>query len=184
MEDGRKEYRLERVETDGWLRRVADEFQQTPAAQGKKVEVSVPDGLPPLMMDSQAMAGAIHNLLDNAVKYSPGRDTVWLDAAATADRAGIAISVRDEGVGIPSDEQRHLFERFFRGHRLADTVAGTGLGLSLVKHVVSAHGGEISVASTPGTGTTVTIVLPGFRNQESGIRNRDSGITGIRGRDS
>jgi signal transduction histidine kinase len=160
MEDGRREYRLERVETVGWLRAMADEFQHTPAAQGKTIAVSVPEDLPPVMMDPQAMAGAIHNLLDNAVKYSPDRDTVWLDAAAAADGAGVVISVRDEGVGVPPDEQRHLFDRFFRGHQLADTVAGTGLGLSLVKHVVSAHGGEISVTSTPGRGTTFTVVLP------------------------
>jgi len=174
MEDGRKEYRLARVETSGWVRSVADEFRQTPASQSKTVATSVAEGLPPLMMDAQAMAGAIHNLLDNAVKYSPGRDTVWLDASATAGGASVAISVRDEGIGIPPEEQRHLFDRFFRGRQLADAVAGTGLGLSLVKHVVSAHGGKISVASTPGKGTTVTMLLPGFRNQESGVGGRSS----------
>ena len=160
MEDGRKEYRFERMETSGWVRSVADDFQRTPAAQGKTIAVSVPEGLPPLMADAQAMAGAIHNLLDNAVKYSPGRETVWLDASATASGASVAIAIRDEGVGIPPDEQQHLFERFFRGRRLTDTIAGTGLGLSLVKHVVSAHGGEVFVTSTPGAGTTFTVVLP------------------------
>jgi len=160
MEDGRKEYRLELVETSGWLRRAADDFQRTPAAHGTSIAVSVPDGLPPLMLDAQAMTGAIHNLLDNAVKYSPGRDTVWLDASVTGGGTRVAIAVRDEGVGIPPDELRHLFERFFRGHELADAVAGTGLGLSLVKHVVSAHGGEIAVTSTPGAGTTFTVSLP------------------------
>jgi signal transduction histidine kinase len=160
MDEGRKEYRCERVETSGWVRAVADDFQRTPAAQGKTIAVSVPEGLPPLMVDAQAMAGAIHNLLDNAVKYSPGGDTVWLDVSATAGGASVAISIRDEGVGIPPDEQQHLFERFFRGRRLTDTIAGTGLGLSLVKHVICAHGGEISVTSTPGAGTTFTVVLP------------------------
>jgi len=160
MDEGRKEYRLELVETSGWVRALADDFRRTPAAQGKAIAVSVREGLPPLTVDAQAMSGAIHNLLDNAVKYSPGGDTVWLDASTTADGAGVAITVRDEGVGIPPDEQQHLFDRFFRGHQLADTVAGTGLGLSLVKHVVSAHGGEISVTSTPGVGTTFTVVLP------------------------
>lgn len=160
MDEGRKEYRSERVETSGWVRAVVDDFQRTPAAQGKAIIVSAPESLPSLMVDPQAMAGAIHNLLDNAVKYSHGRDTVWLDVAATTGGASVAISVRDEGVGIPLEEQQHVFERFFRGRQLADTVAGTGLGLSLVKHVVSAHGGKISVASTPGAGTTFTVVLP------------------------
>jgi signal transduction histidine kinase len=160
MEDGRKEYRLERVETSSWLRGVADEFQQTPAAQGRTIAVSVPEELPPLMIDAQAVGGAIHNLLDNAVKYSPGCNTVRLDASVQADGGGVAISVRDEGVGIPPDEQQHLFDRFYRGHQLADVVPGTGLGLSLVKHVVSAHGGQVSVTSTPGKGTTFTMALP------------------------
>jgi two-component system phosphate regulon sensor histidine kinase PhoR len=169
MEDGRREYRLERVETVGWLRAMADEFQHTPAAQGKTIAVSVPEHLPPVMMDPQAMAGAIHNLLDNAVKYSPGRDTVWLNVSLADGGASVAIAVRDEGVGVPPDDQRHLFERFFRGHALADSVAGTGLGLSLVKHVVSAHGGEIFVASTTGKGTTFTITLHGAGDQGSGV---------------
>ncbi len=165
MEDGRKEYRFERVETAGWVRAVVGEFQREPAAQGKRIAVSVLEGLPPLMVDVQAMTGAIHNLLDNAVKYSPGRDTVWLDASPTADGASVTIAIRDEGVGIPADEQRHLFERFFRGRALAGAVAGTGLGLSLVKQVVTAHGGEVSVTSKPGEGTTFTITLHGTRDR-------------------
>jgi signal transduction histidine kinase len=165
MEDGRKEYRFARVDTSGWVRSVADDFQRTPAAQGRTIAVSVPEGLPPLAVDAQAMTGAIHNLLDNAVKYSPGRNTVWLNVSATGGGASVAIAIRDEGVGIPADEQQHLFDRFFRGRQLADAVAGTGLGLSLVKHVVSAHGGEISVMSTPGKGTTFTVVLPVERDR-------------------
>jgi signal transduction histidine kinase len=160
MDEGRKQYRFERVDTCGWLRGVADDFQRTSAAQARTIAVSAPDGLPPLWVDPQAMAGAVHNLLDNAVKYSPNGGEVVLDVSATADGSGVAIGIRDEGVGIPPDEQQHLFERFFRGRQLADTVAGTGLGLSLVKQVVSAHGGEISVASMPGVGTTFTVVLP------------------------
>ena len=173
MEDGRKEYRFERVETSGWLRRVADEFQRTPAAQGKTIAVSVPEGLPPLMVDAQAMAGAIHNLLDNAVKYSPGRDTVWLDASATADGAGVAIAVRDEGVGIPPDEQQHLFERFFRGHQARRhrrrhrprSEPGEARGLRSrrgdLRHEHAGHGHDVHSGSAA--------------SQESGVGSRESG---------
>ena len=110
------------------------------------------------METGPALARAIHNLLDNAVKYSPGCDTVWLDARG--DESAVSISVRDRGIGISAGDRPHIFERFFRGHALEASARGTGLGLSLVQHVVSAHGGTIDVASEPGQGTTVTVRLP------------------------
>jgi signal transduction histidine kinase len=156
MEDGQKEYRREPIDTSPWLRAVADEFQRSLPAKGKTIATSVPDNLPPLVGDAQALSGAIQNLLDNAVKYSPECDTVWLDASTTAST--VVITVRDRGVGIPPGEQQHVFERFYRGHA-ASAVTGTGLGLSLVKHVVEAHGGTITLDSKVGEGTTVTITL-------------------------
>ncbi|MCX6538767.1 MAG: HAMP domain-containing sensor histidine kinase [Acidobacteria bacterium] len=156
MEDGQKEYRREPIDISPWLRAVADEFQRSLPAKGKTVATSVPDNLPPIVADAQALSGAIQNLLDNAVKYSPECDTVWLDASTTAST--VVITVRDRGVGIPPGEQPHVFERFYRGHA-ASAVTGTGLGLSLVKHVVEAHGGTITLDSKVGEGTTVTITL-------------------------
>jgi signal transduction histidine kinase len=150
MEEGRREYRFEAIDTSRWLRGVADEFQRSLPAGGKRVAVTVPDGLPPL-------SGAIQNLLDNAVKYSPDCDTVWLDASSNP--SALVIAVRDRGVGIPPGEQPHVFERFYRGEA-AGAVSGTGLGLSLVAHVVNAHGGTIALTSAPGQGTTVAVSLP------------------------
>jgi signal transduction histidine kinase len=159
MEDGRKEYRFEDVETALWLRAVARDFEHAPAVASTRLEISIPDVLPRIRADGEALATAVHNLLDNAVKYSPGCDTVWLEARA--EGSDVVISVRDRGIGIPAEERAHLFERFFRGRQLADAVKGTGLGLSLVHHIVSAHRGAITVASEPGQGTAVTIRLPG-----------------------
>jgi signal transduction histidine kinase len=72
----------------------------------------------------------------------------------------LVIRVRDEGVGISAEDLPRVFDRFFRGAQLADSVRGTGLGLSLVQHLVLAHGGTITCASTPGQGTTFTMTLP------------------------
>jgi signal transduction histidine kinase len=87
------------------------------------------------------MTTLLENLLDNAVKYSPGSARVWVEAGAGP--GAVEICVRDEGVGIAEEDQAHIFERFFRGHD-AGTVAGTGLGLALVQRIVAAHGGTVA----------------------------------------
>jgi len=157
MEEGRQEYHFENIETAAWLRQTVAEFQAT-IGQGKRVESMIPDALGCIRGDAPALARAVHNLLDNAVKYSPGCDTVWLDVRG--DETAVSISVRDRGIGIAAGDRPHIFERFFRGHVLEASARGTGLGLSLVQHVVSAHDGTIEVASEPGQGTTVTVRLP------------------------
>ena len=158
MEDGRKEYRFAPIDTGEWLREVAADFQDTLAAGQWTLDVSIPNGLPGISGDCTALTTAVQNLLDNAVKYSPKSPTVWLEAAEDGGR--VAIRVRDQGVGIPEDEQPRVFERFYRGRELADVVKGTGLGLSLVQHIVRAHGGSVELQSRPGEGSTFTILLP------------------------
>ena len=100
------------------------------------------------------------NLLDNALKYGnrPG-----LSVEFYAERLGpnVHLQVRDNGPGIPYEDQEHIFERFYRVHKdRARHTGGTGLGLSIVKNVIEAHGGEVSLQSIPGTGSTFHIVLP------------------------
>jgi signal transduction histidine kinase len=156
MEEGRQQYHVDSIETAAWLRQTVAEFQAT-LGQDKRLESTIPDTLRCIRGDRSALARAIHNLLDNAVKYSSGCDTVWLDARE--DESGVVISVRDKGIGIPASDRPHIFDRFFRGRALDGPASGTGLGLSLVQHIVSAHGGTIDLASEPGQGTTVTIRL-------------------------
>jgi signal transduction histidine kinase len=99
------------------------------------------------------------NLLDNAVKYSNGLK----DVAVTVGTAGtdVHIAVRDRGIGIAAAEQKKIYEKFYRvGGTLVHDVKGSGLGLSIVMHVVKAHGGRVELVSAPGDGSTFTIVLP------------------------
>jgi signal transduction histidine kinase len=99
------------------------------------------------------------NLLDNALKFSPQGRRVWVRLARVNGRA--VLTVRDEGPGIPSDEQGRIFERFFRGRWAVQMgVPGSGLGLSIVKHIVLRHGGDIQVRSTLGAGTEFVVTLP------------------------
>jgi signal transduction histidine kinase len=158
MEDGRKRYRLEPLDTTAWLRGVAKEFEGDAARVGFSLETSIPDDLPRVNGDCDALATAVHNLLDNAVKYSPGSKTVWLDAKDMGGR--VRIRVRDRGVGIPAGRQSQIFERFYRvDGELSKHVKGVGLGLSLVRHIVESHHGTVSVVSRQGEGSTFAIEL-------------------------
>jgi signal transduction histidine kinase len=160
MEEGCKQYRFEPLDATAWLRALAQDFQAEVATQGVSVEARVPNELPVLVADREALTSAVQNLLDNAVKYSPNCRTVWLEAEP--GDSSLIIRVRDRGVGIAEQDRKHIFEKFYRGgSETARRVKGVGLGLSLVKHIVAAHGGTLQVDSRPGEGSTFTIVLPG-----------------------
>jgi len=106
---------------------------------------------------------ALINLTDNAIKYSDGDRTAWIDAAAVRrdGRAELVLTVRDEGRGISEEHLPRLFERFYRvDSARSRALGGTGLGLSIVKHIAQAHGGSVGVESEPGVGTTFTMRLP------------------------
>jgi signal transduction histidine kinase len=159
MEAGRRQYRFETVDAAELLRAVVAEFQEEVAARGYHLELTVNGGPHLVRADQEALGRAIWNLLDNAVKYSPECQTVWVEV----DRAGekLSIRVRDRGVGIPPTEQREIFKKFVRGSTSeVATVKGTGIGLAMVDHIVRAHRGEVRLESRPGSGSTFTVLLP------------------------
>jgi signal transduction histidine kinase len=117
------------------------------------------EALPPsFIMDAKLMRQVVSNLLSNAIKYSEPGTQIWIEGKAAVD-GGFQLSVRDEGVGIPADELDRLFERFFRAST-STGIAGTGIGLHMVKALVDLHGGMIDVASEVGNGTTFSFTLP------------------------
>ncbi|HTP89014.1 MAG TPA: HAMP domain-containing sensor histidine kinase [Candidatus Acidoferrales bacterium] len=135
------------------------------------LESRIDPGLPVIMGDPLALKHALGNLLSNAAKYGL-KDNEWV--GLTASRVGteaapeVEIRVADRGPGIPADEQRHVFDPFFRGKRaIQDQVHGTGLGLNLVKKIVEAHGGTIRVKSDPGSGTEFIVRLPALPNGDA-----------------
>jgi signal transduction histidine kinase/tetratricopeptide (TPR) repeat protein len=159
MEEGRKEYNFAPLNTARWLRELADAFRQEAAAHEFTLEADIPAALPEVTGDAEALTCAVHNLLDNAVKYSPGARIVRLGAGSANGQ--FSISVQDCGIGISEPDRRRIFEKFYRvDGRLSRKVKGVGLGLSLVKHIVTAHGGDVECASCPGEGSTFTIHLP------------------------
>ena len=107
--------------------------------------------------DGDALVRLFVNVLDNAIKYT---DKGGVDVAAAATKAGIAVTVRDSGRGIPAEQLPHLFERFYRGDA-SRSAEGSGLGLAIARLIAEAHGGTITIPSTEGRGTTVAVTLPG-----------------------
>jgi signal transduction histidine kinase len=115
--------------------------------------------VPMLAVDPDALAQAVANLVDNAVKYSDGSKEVGV--AVRRSRDDLVIAVQDHGIGISPDEQQKIFERFHRvSTGLIHDVKGSGLGLSIVSHIVKAHGGTVTVDSEPGKGSIFSIRLP------------------------
>ena len=109
--------------------------------------------------DPVQLVGAVTNLLDNAVKYSEEGESV--EVAAEANDGMLVIAVRDHGIGIPSRELERIFERFYRVDKARSrATGGTGLGLAIVRHVAQAHGGEVTVESIEGEGSTFRLILP------------------------
>ena len=135
-----------------------DAFQERVAQNGYEVLLAGAGSEVWVRADREALERALGNLLDNAVKYSPGCRTVWVDFEHDEDRVRVAI--RDRGIGIPVPEQAHIFDRFVRGaESKAQRIKGTGIGLAMVRQIVQAHGGEIRVTSEPGHGSCFTLVL-------------------------
>ncbi len=130
-------------------------------ARRRRIDVRVEaDGrVPPVPGDPEGLRSALQNIIGNAVKYSPDGATV--DVIVEADDSGVRVRVADQGIGIDADELPHVFEPFFRGRRAIDRqLRGTGVGLSVVKQVVDAHGGAVRIDSRPDAGTVVTMELP------------------------
>jgi len=128
------------------------------------IEQNVDPGLPPILGDSLALRHALQNLISNAAKYgSDGANWIGISACRIGgkDTSAIEIRVADRGPGIPPDEQDQIFDPFFRGSRaVQDQVHGSGLGLSLVKRIVEAHGGSIRVKSEPMKGAEFILSIP------------------------
>jgi signal transduction histidine kinase len=129
------------------------------APSGVEIEWTVADELPDVAGDEAALRRVFQNLVGNALKY--GADGRWIGIRATRSGSGVQVSVSDRGIGIAPSDQSKIFDPFYRAPDVvAAQIHGAGLGLSLVKRIVEAHGGEISVVSAPGAGSTFTVTLP------------------------
>ena len=146
------------VDVDGMVEQAIESVRT--AADARNITI-VDSGTPHLVVegDEGQLVTAVRNLLANAVAYSPEHTQVTVTTLLTDE--GIEVAVRDQGVGIPVHEQDRIFERFYRIDPARSRVTGgTGLGLAIVKHVCANHGGQVTLWSVPGEGSTFTLKLP------------------------
>ncbi len=159
IEGGRRRYDIAPTPVEPLVRETLEAFGYVLAEQGFDVVVTVAPDLPEVPMDADAVGQALANLVDNAVKYSGDRKVIRVDAAVRDDQ--LALSVADEGIGIPLEEQRRIFEKFYRvGRSETQGRRGSGVGLALVRHIAEAHRGRVTVESQPGAGSRFTLWLP------------------------
>lgn len=157
LDEGAEDMRCEEVDLFAVAERAVADL--APAASDFGVRMTFSGGSAMVMGDITMLSSIVHNLCENAIKYSGPDGTV--DVSVTSGGADARLTVSDNGIGIPEEEQGRIFERFYRVDKgRSKEVGGTGLGLSIVKHAVLLHKGSIDLESRPGEGTRVTVTIP------------------------
>lgn len=179
IEQGRKQYEMESTDLVALTTQTVKLMETYAAEQQVSITLAIQGNPKPLELDCKAMQQALINLIDNAIKHSPRGARVEVGVEfeedneisesspasnpphATRSTHRVQLRVEDQGEGIPASEHEKIFERFYRvGSELRRQTQGVGIGLSIVKHIVEAHGGKVIVRSAPGEGSRFTILLP------------------------
>ena len=159
IEAGRKEYDFRETDIAELVRNTLDSYRFQIEQQGFVLEERIEPGIPKVRVDREAIARALVNLVNNALKYSDNEK--FLGVKLYREQSVLKLEVSDRGIGIERHEQTRIFEKFYRTcDPLVHNTKGSGLGLSLVQHITHAHGGEVEVESTPGRGSKFTLSLP------------------------
>jgi two-component system phosphate regulon sensor histidine kinase PhoR len=153
IEAGKRKYHIEKVNINDLAENVVNTYRFHLQSKGFKFSYELEDKLPSIKADGEAVSEAVINLIDNAVKYSLYRKEILLKTGITNGK--VFIEVRDKGIGISEENRQKIFEKFFRvtSGNLHNT-KGTGLGLTIVKHIMDAHGGEVTLESKAGAGSS------------------------------
>jgi two-component system phosphate regulon sensor histidine kinase PhoR len=151
---------FEPVDLGECIHRVVDRLDARIQAISAKIKIKLSKNLPCVEADAFRIEQVFYNLIDNALQHA-GKPGVSILVEVQSNGREAVIAVHDDGPGIPLSDQPHLFERFYRVHKdRSRDAGGSGLGLSIVKHTVQAHGGTVALQSTPGAGATFSISLP------------------------
>jgi two-component system, OmpR family, phosphate regulon sensor histidine kinase PhoR len=159
LESKEANLQLAEINLRDFLEEVTRDWKKRLAGKNLRLDLQVPDNFPTLHADERRLEEVVHNLLDNAVKYSHQNGRILIHGHAPDQE--IVLAVCDEGVGIAAADLPRIFERFYRADRARSReLGGTGLGLSIVKHIAQLHGGRVEADSVIGQGTTIRVILP------------------------
>ena len=158
IEPGRPRIRRCQLSITDLIRSSVDRMKSL--LDGRPLEIQIQEGISPVSADPDMMGLALRQLLGNAVKYSPPGSTIAISANQTDGT--VTIRVRDQGPGIPQNELESIFERFYRGSGTRDSVAGTGMGLSVARDIINAHQGKLWAENRPEGGAQFSFSLPIF----------------------
>ncbi len=158
LETGRKQYNVQQFNVSELLFECHGMMENEARKNGLSFKLELPENLPHIRGDRSKIKQAVVNLLNNAIKYNKEEGQITLSCQAAEQDLKIIVS--DTGLGIPLEDPTRVFEKFYRVPEHREKIPGTGLGLSLVKQIITGHGGDIDVKSTVNQGTTFTITLP------------------------
>jgi signal transduction histidine kinase len=159
VDAGRRQYFFQKTDLAQLVQEEIGSFQRDKIDAGVKIDTQISQDIPCLDIDREAFSLALNNLLENALKFSPGQRVIFVEVRIEAEN--VRVDVRDKGMGIDPGEMDKIFDKFYQGKNAArQSLRGTGLGLTLVKHVMDAHGGKVLVRSEPGQGSTFSLVFP------------------------
>jgi signal transduction histidine kinase len=159
IERGLKQYDLRPADLSDTVHRAVDIVSSSQEVQDKTLDLSLPEVLPPIEHDPDAVAQCVINLVSNAAKYSD--EGGWIGIRSRVLERAVEITVSDKGIGIPASDLKNIFEPFYRSEdKSARLRKGTGIGLTITRYIMQAHGGEVSVQSRPGIGSTFTLRFP------------------------
>ncbi|MCG8581095.1 MAG: HAMP domain-containing histidine kinase [Bacteroidales bacterium] len=160
IESGRQKLSFAQLEINEIVYEVENNYQYHFTKNGFVVSIETDDSLPSVIGDRQAVTECLINLIDNAIKYSADIKEIKISTGLKGQFQ--YIEVTDKGIGIPAKEQKHIFEKFYRVTKgaLAHHAKGSGLGLSIVNHIIESHNGKMEVESTEGAGSSFRILLP------------------------
>ena len=159
IEEGKKEYGFSDTDIVRLATEQVQAFKKEQVLCGPDIRLEIAGDIPNLRADADSLSRALANLLSNAVKFTPAGKAIRVGLSSSPEN--VILDVEDEGIGIPPDEVEKVFEKFYQGkNAAAQSAKGTGLGLTLVKHVVEAHGGKILVESRLGQGSKFSLIFP------------------------
>jgi signal transduction histidine kinase/DNA-binding response OmpR family regulator len=159
LETEKRKPKRESLDLANLIRKLLADFQAAAEQAGLSLAAQIADELPPVSGDSQHLVRVMDNLLGNALKFTPAGGQI--SVSLWRDGPQVVLEVADTGIGIPRDQLGRVFERFYQvDGSMTRRYGGTGLGLALVKEIVEAHGGQVSVRSEVGQGSTFTVRLP------------------------